>query len=419
MNNEQMKAEYKKNPDKWVPYFKPQIGQIYKCYDVDNVMLFDNQFIYIAKKDKKVADAVIANPDVEIEFKSQSSIYFIPLTHTAQFFENYNPNWKYQLAKPQCDGKETMMCMECGKEVVGNSLCEDCKIKHKDNYPELGGCNGFFNGGYIKASQEAYDLLVENGITVETVYEEDGVDWYFLIHNNHARYMEEGSVTYNKYKANNKQFYINNGALSWTEPTSANNAQVEPTTSKMETVQINSMEDEELTYEEAKKPIHGIDELSIVGEKDDRRAEIRNSVNNSNNSNDNLGNTELEQTISITDEDDKVYEFEKPEFEGELLKVVGIFIIGYTKEDLGAFSRTWDLSGVCVDSDIIGTSRDLTPIKKLWYEDESNFPCMMVSDVDTLFIVHTKQGVTEQIRRKWRLATQEERDSLHFDGKDN
>ncbi len=32
---------------------------------------------------------------------------------------------------------EIMNCMECDKEVVGESLCDECQIKHRDNYPEL------------------------------------------------------------------------------------------------------------------------------------------------------------------------------------------------------------------------------------------------------------------------------------------
>lgn len=73
----------------------------------------------------------------------------------------------------------------------------------------------------------------------------------------------------------------------------------------------------------------------------------------------------LKETISITDEDGKVYEFEKPEFKCELLKVVHGLIIGYVViGGLSVRSHTWLRTGEC----FFGTEQYknfyLTPIAK-------------------------------------------------------
>lgn len=71
-----------------------------------------------------------------------------------------------------------------------------------------------FNGGYIGASQEAYDLLVkeyvpQKGITQNMIHGYLRVSNGMIIDESlqHSVFLEL------------KQFYINNGALSWDEPT--------------------------------------------------------------------------------------------------------------------------------------------------------------------------------------------------------
>lgn len=149
---------------------------------------YDSNFKLILKEHEHIADAVIANPDVEVELQWNDE----EKCAVSDFFKDYNPDWEWSL-KPQCDGK--------------------------------------FNGGYIKASQEAKNLLIQLGYTKSITTSVRGLKWIFIE-------SEEDVFYYNDYISDGeKQFYINNGALSWDEPT-----------------QINSMED--------------LDNLPLAGEED-------------------------------------------------------------------------------------------------------------------------------------------------------
>ena len=176
---EEKKKIYDLNPEKWIVYCKWEHKSklTYKQIREPGISPFigmgDPSHIYLIDKDDEyIADAVIANPDVEVEFKSQSSVYFIPLTKTTQFFENYSPNWKYRLAKPQCDSK--------------------------------------FNGGYIKASQEAYNLLVKSGYPDASIIDLPFDKNYLLV-------TFDGFIISQNIGITLKQFYINSGKLSWEE----------------------------------------------------------------------------------------------------------------------------------------------------------------------------------------------------------
>lgn len=85
--------------------------------------------------------------------------------------------------------------------------------------------------------------------------------------------------------------------------------------------------------------------------------------------------------LSITD-GVTVYEFEKPDFECELLKVVihqcgNSHFLGYVKIEDYIYSCQWDINGYNWDMQL-KRRFNLTPIikEKPWYEDESNFPCL-------------------------------------------
>lgn len=113
--------------------------------------------------------------------------------------------------------------------------------------------------------------------------------------------------------------------------------------------------------------------------------------------------------------------FETPiGWEGEILKeydnnfVGGAIATRHDKEE--SVSVVWDKEGIVKN----GNPRyNLTPIKKAWYEDESNFPCIVVdannnmeicSNIDYFNSVFKKE--IELNNEVYRLATDEEIDKL-------
>ena len=138
------------------------------------------------------------------------------------------------------------------------------------------------------------------------------------------------------------------------------------------------------------------------------------------------------ETLVITTDDRTVYEFEKPEFECELLKVTDKGIIGIVSGN----ATRWTQGGVCVH---IGASTfpaqyNLTPIAKPWYEDKSilskeNPKLMVIKETDMkiwaygydsgCFLIleyFYEQGFID--KKKVRLATKEECLSLYYQDKD-
>lgn len=69
-----------------------------------------------------------------------------------------------------------------------------------------------FNGGYIEASQKAYDLLVELGYIAKSIPPVNA-SWLFVRKDNIYNYTNNQNSIETL-----KQFYINNGALSWDKP---------------------------------------------------------------------------------------------------------------------------------------------------------------------------------------------------------
>jgi len=230
------------------------------------------------------------------------------------------------------------------------------EVKAKQSKPN-------FNSGYIKASPEAYDLLVEMGYGKPPMGVKELLSWrYILIPDGNL--MLHGLNT-NAYDA--KQFYINNGALSWDEPEGKEDGQME-------------MEN------------------------------VNNSVSDSINTN-KLDN----QSPSITDDDGKEYKFEKPDFIVKLLCVAEGYIFGYIKDDVGLLpaSHQWNLNGYGIDN----SDYNLTPIKP-WYEEEANFPAFVINlgYSKGKVILNKKQAENMQMER-WREATKEEHASLYYKDK--
>lgn len=111
------------------------------------------------------------------------------------------------------------------------------------------------------------------------------------------------------------------------------------------------------------------------------------------------------------------YGFEVPEFEAEL----------YYKDKFGCiyglvdgFSFMFDTDGTAYNSDKtdeeLNLQYNLTPIKKPWYEDESNFPCVVKNTHTGIFQIMRKSNNSIQCihtlqtynPKNYRLATKEE-----------
>ena len=133
------------------------------------------------------------------------------------------------------------------------------------------------------------------------------------------------------------------------------------------------------------------------------------------------------ETISTTDEDGKVYEFEKPSFEIELfsVKVAGdreLSIFGAYKAGNEWYSIIFDIYGVCNEP---SDQLSLTPIAKQWYEDENKSPyAVMLKDekdgkyyINVLFWEDVSMPNFKEVINNGtcRLATKQERNSLHYD----
>ena len=134
------------------------------------------------------------------------------------------------------------------------------------------------------------------------------------------------------------------------------------------------------------------------------------------------------ETISIKDENGKEYVFEKPDFKCELLKVVNykdqLCIIGWI-DRYGEVEAVYISAenGDCYVNGKWDDDFDFTPIKPKQYEDENNFPAMIVKndngDNSLVFkSCYSKIDAIEYIRRRWRLATKEEVLTLQYEGKD-
>jgi len=312
MNNK-LKEIYEANPNGWVVYSNSEKKNTGFWYKLD-LRIYQIDFSYvvlIAKQHEHIADAVIANVEVEyrIPYEKHNESIEDSFSIDNNFFSRYNPDFQYRL-------KET-------KPVN-------------------------FNGGYIKASQEAYDLLRKNGVESAHYVSRDRQSKWLFVKDNiiYNVYSEDDNVFQTK---DYKQFYINNGELSWDEPKEELEAPIEELYEEAlcrgekyldfsddlkayhdhnnsGATQINSMEDELPTVQEG-------EEDAITNS---RTAMCHNGDSDS-----------LEDVMEIEDDNGKVYSFEKPEFECELLKVVGKRIVGYVEllETGFIYPIRWGING--------------------------------------------------------------------------
>ena len=240
--------------------------------------------------------------------------------------------------------------------------------------------NKDFNGGYIVASKKAFKLLIKEGYkpTENYVKEFPSIFISSVVKNGFfsdgCERMEGGL---------HKQFYINNGELSWIKPKT----------------------DEEQKAE---------DEIVALA---------------------------LKETISIEDDNGVAYEFEKHKTRlPKLLKVVettrynDIHIIGYVylPEQNEIIAGHWDILGNFVSGRANYKDYNLTPIKPEWYDNKSIFPARVVgtsgmaanthytvdrmNNLGVLCIEGTGRTISPD---NCRLATKKELLSLHYEGKQN
>lgn len=207
-----------------------------------------------------------------------------------------------------------------------------------------------FNNGYIKASDEAYNLLVKLGHKpIEGVPRD--CDYYYIgrdrIRCCSLEYAEMSYLT---------PFYINKGKLSWEEE----------------------------------------DENSGV-------------FSDSDTTMDNVCTGSAKDTIlSIKDEQGKELKFNTHGYKIKFFEVIENFIHGAIYIDDEWWSCEWDFLGQFLRCTYSGSERDydITPTKPKWYEDESNFPCLMVNQFGR---VHEVESMDHLKRCEgWRLATKAE-----------
>ena len=249
-----------------------------------------------------------------------------------------------------------------------------------------------FNGGYIKASLEAYDLLVEAGYSAFNQFTSlaDIIFKYYTIDNDLTIIGTTDDISsMDNFDYSEKQFYINNGALSWDEPT-----------------QLSATK--------------GLDDLEILGEEmlsdgETTIEEIMNSEYKHINDPKHINNI-----LSITDKDGKVYEFKKPDFECNLFEIHKGTIYGRANETVSK----WQLNGKHLPPNGYN-NYNLAPIQKKWYEDEANFPALVSynsTDQGDLYCTaygYENEFLYDELNKSiahlnhLRLATKQERDSLY------
>lgn len=123
------------------------------------------------------------------------------------------------------------------------------------------------------------------------------------------------------------------------------------------------------------------------------------------------------ETISIKDENGRLYEFKK-DMQCELLKVCKDTIIGLiTARDGDAFPMSWcvltgraDLRVVELADKINHRNYDLEPIEPRWYMDASNFPKLM----KTKRIKDYKAKYTQKEKEKIDILRHKKRDNFRY-----
>lgn len=111
------------------------------------------------------------------------------------------------------------------------------------------------------------------------------------------------------------------------------------------------------------------------------------------------------------------YGFEVPDFECEIFKEIDCKKYGIVKDQNEWHTITWNKVGrVLVSSSSLAKFElfNLTPLEKPWYEEESNFPCLMYNEkTKYYFVLNDIDEFSHEFKiDKYRLATEEEKQKL-------
>jgi len=181
MNNNKLKEIYEANPDDWVVYAKWEHKSkcIYKQVRFDDSSPFigchlDNaSFIYlIAKQHEHIADAVIANPDVEVEIVTAEDVVTGELHYETiqNFIENYNHRNIYRLkeTKPKikqvCDNPDVIGYCQVGV-IKYNEPTQINSTKDEPTYKEHKEARGEEDGS--KSISKSHSRPIAMGINME------------------------------------------------------------------------------------------------------------------------------------------------------------------------------------------------------------------------------------------------------------
>ena len=104
------------------------------------------------------------------------------------------------------------------------------------------------------------------------------------------------------------------------------------------------------------------------------------------------------------------YGFETPLFNGEILKEVDGWFIGWMMTDEGIQAEKWNSDGESTH-----TYYNLTPIKPEWYDVPTNYPAMLIRDTEERLgyrWVDNKEDFIKSHRQGFRIMTKAERGKL-------
>ena len=95
MTTEEQKKLYESEPENWVRYGKHSYTEWHKLEQKDTHWYFDSEYQLIHKRHEHIADEVIKNPDMVVEYKLPLDRLF---NIDDNFFSGYYVEHEYRLA---------------------------------------------------------------------------------------------------------------------------------------------------------------------------------------------------------------------------------------------------------------------------------------------------------------------------------
>jgi len=126
--------------------------------------------------------------------------------------------------------------------------------------------------------------------------------------------------------------------------------------------------------------------------------------------------------LSITAEDGAHYEFSKPEFDCEFKFANSAWVYGIVKtQNNHKHTYRWSANGTCQSvgrlTNHYSARFNLTPIVKKWYEDERNFPAIIIRHGGTDLMIVFSKWLYDSLKHDYRLATKQEVNKLYYQDK--